>query len=321
MDTNTSEIRQSENKVFIEGIVNEKRMEIKTIDGKEAITGEIDIKTGDNSIHTVRVFSYKFTKPKDGQAAKESSIFKALETVMNEYKTIAVDGEEAADKVKISGASFGVNDYYGQDRELRSITQLSTNFINRLKSTDAYNPRAEFEIEVYIEAIIDETDKEGVETGRLKIKGLTGVYGGKIIPLNFVVSDDGAVDYIRGNYNQGDTVKFFGEVINNTTRVEKIPEVAFGKANPKVFDIVTRELLITGGLPAYDDENPKKYSVDAIKKAKVERDNYLEDLKKKSENGTSSAPSAPSPNAGGFNTKSNKAAANKPNPVDDELPF
>jgi hypothetical protein len=316
MDTNTSEIRQAENKVFIEGTVNEKRMEIKDIDGKDAITGEIDIKTGDNSIHTVRVFSYKFKT--DGSP---NGVFKGLETVMNEYKTIAVDGADAADKVKISGAQLGVNEYWGQDGILRSITQLSTNFINRLKTTDTFNPRAEFEIEVYIEAMIDETDKEGIETGRLKVKGLTGIYGGKIIPLEFIVADDSAIDYIRGNYNQGDTVKLFGEVINNVIRVEKTPEVAFGKATTRIFDIVTRELLITGGLPAYDDDNPKKYSVDAIRKARVERDNHLDELKKKNEN---NAPSSPSPNAGGFNTKSNKggkAGGKATTPVDDELPF
>ncbi len=320
MDNNTSEIRQAENKVYIEGTVNEKRIEYKEIDGKDAITGELDIKTGEHSIHTVRVFSYRLTKE-----GKESSIYKGLETVMNDYKTIAADGVENADRIKISGAQLGVNEYYGQDGILRTITQLSANFINRLKPTDAFSPRAEFEIEIYIQALVDEMDKEGLETGRLKVKGLTGVYGGKIIPIDFIVADDGAIDYIRGNYNQGDTVKFFGEVINNITRVEKTPEVAFGKAATRVFDIVTRELLITGGLPAYDDDNPKKYSIDAIKKALVERENHLEELKKKSENSNSGGSAAPSPTAGGFNTKAgatkggNKGKAN--NPVDDELPF
>ena len=94
-------LREADNKVFVEGTVSEINFEIKEIDGKEAIMGDIVIQLDDDSICTVDIFSYKFKK--DGN---ENTIFKGLSTVMNEYKSIAKFGKEEADKVRISGAKL-----------------------------------------------------------------------------------------------------------------------------------------------------------------------------------------------------------------------
>lgn len=74
---------------------------------------------------------------------------------MNEYKSIAKFGKRSR-QVRITGAKLVVNDYYNPAGELKSIVKISSNFVNRLKVAEEFNPRAEFEIELFIHKIIDE---------------------------------------------------------------------------------------------------------------------------------------------------------------------
>ena len=305
---NQNQLLQAENRIEIEGILVEKDLKIKPISrqGKqeEAITGKLDIKTGDNSIHTVEVFSY--LKKNDGG---ENGIAKGLITIMNEYKAVAQEGvgEANADKVRVKLGDLRKNEYYGQDGQLKSYNQYSASIIERVRPDEEFNPRAKFEVEVYIQAVNPEI-KNDEETGRVIIKGLVPLYGGKIVPMDFTVANEKAVKYIENNYEAGNTVKLFGEIVN-TVIVEKIvEEAAFGEDNEKIKTTTTRELLVTGGLAPYDEENPRAYSSELIKKALVERDTYLDELKRKSEEKKESVNPA---DAGGFNVDEGDAPSSK----------
>lgn len=267
-------LRQSENRVVIEGILLEKRLEEREINGKHAITGELDIEVKDNEVHTVRVFSYELKG--DGTT---NGIYKGLKTVDEEYKSVASHGKDEADKVRITQAQVGVNEYYGQDGMLRTFPQISTNFVNRLTASDEYNPRAEFEVEVVIKNIMPEI-KNDDETGRIKVLAIIPAYGGKVVPFEFMVAEEGS-GYVADNYEVGNTVTVYGDIVN--FKEKKIVEqaVAFGKPKEKVSYNTIREYLITGGSEPYDEDNVKAYDVELIKKALVERETYLAELKNK----------------------------------------
>lgn len=268
-------LRQAENRVVIEGTLVEKRLEEKANrDGKEFIAGELDIETKENEVHTVRVFSNKYK-----QDGSENGIFKGLKTVEEEYKSVASHGREEADRVRITQGQIGVNDYYGQDGMLRSFPQLSTNFVNRLNPTDEFNPRAEFEVEAFVKAVIPEIKNED-ETGRVKLQGIIPVYGGKVIPFEFLVTEEGS-DYVDSNYEAGNTVKVYGDIVNFKEKKVVVEEVAFGKPKEKITYNTVREYLITGGGEPYEEDNAKAYTVETIKQAMVERETYLAELKAK----------------------------------------
>jgi hypothetical protein len=305
MSENT--LRQAENRIIIEGILLEKRLEEKEINNQEAITGEIDIEVAANEVHTLRLFAYK-----NKQDGTENKIYKGLKTVMDEYKSVASAGKEEADKVRITAGQLGLNEYYGQDGELRSFPQLSTNFINRLKSGEEFNPRAEFEVEVYVKNVVDEI-KNDEETGRAILNGYIPLHGGKIIPFSFVVADKNAVDYVKDNYEPGKTVKIYGDIINFQEKKVVYEEVAFGKPKEKITYNTIREYVITGGSEPYDEESPKAYKEETIRKALAEREVYLEELKNKRNE------EKPKTETKGFDVKG-KAKENKKNPLDD-LPF
>lgn len=287
-------LRQADNRVTIEGVLLEKRLDFNTINGKEAITGELDIETAENEVHTVRVFSYKLK-----QDGSENGIFKGLNTVKEEYKSVADVGREQADKVRVNGGQIGFNEYYGQDGQLRSFPQLSTNFVNRVQTGDVFSPKAEFEVEIVVKVISDEIKNEE-ETGRSKVTGFIPLYGGRVIPFDFVVTKEGS-DYVQSNYEPGQTVKVYGDIVNFKETKEILVEVAFGKPQKKTTSNTIREYLITGGSEPYDEEEGKSYDIETIKKALTEREIYLEELKNKK-----SEPLKSEPTKSGFDTKPKK---------------
>jgi hypothetical protein len=284
------ELREAVNEVFIEGTLKEKTLELTTIEvqdpngGKkkaDVIRGELVIATTENSEHRVRVFANKLTKE-----GKDNSVYKGLKTVMDEYVSIAEalkGGQtvEAADKIRITKGKLGLNDYYTPGGELRSFPVINTNFVNRVKDTDTYNPRAEFSLEVYFENIAPEI-KDNEETGRLNLKVIVPVYGGEVIPLTLIAADEDVVNYIQTNYEKGKTGKVWGELINSV-KITKTVEQGFGKAKEKIVTNITNELIVTGGEEEqYDEDNEKSYTTDLIKKAMAERDIKLDKLLKNS---------------------------------------
>lgn len=281
MAENKNTVRQADNEVVIEGILQEVRLDVKeTKETKEQfITGDIDIEVGEGSVHTVSVFSKALKK--DGT---ENGIFKGLNTVKDEYLSVAKVGKEEADKVRITSGELGINDYVGGDGQLKSYPEQTTNFINRIGSNEEFEPKAEFEVELFVHTVNDEV-KNNEETGRVIVKGIVPLYGGRVAPLEFVAAGEGA-DYIRDNYEPGHTVRLFGEIVNHVEVKKTEKEVGFGKPKEVVKRKFTREYLITGGSEPYEEDDANNFSVDSIQKAMAEREVYLEGLlaKKKASN-------------------------------------
>lgn len=275
-ETNTM-LREADNKVFIEGTVSEINFELKPVQGKDAITGEIVVTTGENAVHTIDVFAYKITKE-----SKENSVYKGLCTVMNEYKSIAKYGKDEADKVRISGAKLVVNDYYNPAGELKSIVKISTNFVNRLKAGEEFNPKAEFEIEAFIHKITDELDKKSNElTGRKIISGLVPIYDGKVVPMEFIVADKELITAVNSMYEVGQTIKIYGDLINTVVTTTKVTAVAIGKPKETTSTITTNEKIFTGGSEPYVEDSALAFRMETIKNAMAVRTEHLEELKTK----------------------------------------
>lgn len=309
MTENQTALREAANSAVIEGVLAELRLEVRDINEKEAITGEIDVKTGEDSIHTLRVFAYRYNKE-----GKESGIYKGLKTVMDEYKSIASHGVDEADKVRITQGKIGLNEYYVQD-ELKSFPQLSTNFINRLKPTDEFNPRAQFELEMYVHSVVDEIKNEE-ETGRAILKGYVPLYGGKVIPFSLIVADAAAVDYVKNNYETGSTVTVYGDIVNSI-KIKRIEiEVGFGKPQEKITSTTVREYVVTGGSVPMDEDDPKAYKQEAIRKALTEREIYLNELKNKNKDDKQKNNTKK-----GFDTKTTAKPNNSKTINVDDLPF
>lgn len=268
-------LREAENQVFIEGTLLEVRhSEWKS---KEGLNIELDIEVKENEVHTINGMTRY--KKKDGS---DNAIAKGYQTIINEYLTVAKHGRDQADKVRVTQGRIGVNEYYGQDGMLRSFPQLSTNFVNRLNAGDEFNPRAEFEVEIFVKSVVPEV-KNDDETGRVKVNAIIPVFGGKVIPFELMVSAEGA-EFVYDNYEVGCTTKVYGDIVNFKEVKETEVPVAFGKPQKKITTKTIREYLITGGTDPYEEDSVKRYTIETIQQAMVERETYLLELKNSSNN-------------------------------------
>lgn len=282
METN---LRQSNAKVFIEGLVSEKDLTVKTEDGKTKITGSLTVKTSD-----VNFVKFSINANEKTNAGTDNKCYAGLLTVMNEYKTIAEVGEEEADKVKVTGDL----NLYTSAQTGANIVGFKSNFFNRVKANEEFEQKAEFSVEVFISAIIPEMNTEGEETGRVLVKGWVPTYNG-IEPITLVAADDiGAA--VECTFEPGQTVEFMGDIVNN--RIETVTEIpmAIGKPKKKVKVDFKNELVITGASTAYEEgETPEKpYDAEVIKAAIQERTNKLEEAKAKAQSGQKTNNTKPS---------------------------
>ena len=274
MDTN---LRQSTLKASVEGLVSDIALEkgkSKNDPNVDNISGSITVKTGD--INFVRFMVNVNAKTKNGE---DNKTYPGIETVMNEYKSIADYKEEGADAVRVRG---DINLFRGQDG--RDQVGFKSNFFSRLKEGVELEPKAEFEVETYIASIVPEMDNDGDETGRIIVKGWSVTYNG-VEPITMVAPKEIA-DAVEGTFEVGQTATFYGDIINS--RVEKITEipVAIGKPKQKIETTYKNELVITGATEPYEEgvsDNPP-YDEDAIKLAIQERENRIaENANKNSE--------------------------------------
>ena len=274
-------LRQANTKATAVGLLTDKKLEIKTDpkDGEKHIEGTVTVKTSDKNFVTFSVYSKE--KKKNGE---ENKAYAGLVTVMNEFQSVADVGDNA-DYIRVNGQ---LNPYRGQNGN--EVIGYRGSFFNRIRNVEKIEPEACFETEMFIQSIVPEmgkdADGEMTETGRLKITGWVPTYNG-IEPVDLIVPEDLA-DACENTYEPGQTVEFYGDIINNSIEETIEKPVAFGKAKKEVRRTYVNELIVTGGSDAYEDEEGDHvpYDADAIKGAIADRNAAIEEAKNKAKNGS-----------------------------------
>jgi len=264
-------MRESINKINIVGKLVENGLQIRDTDKGRFIAGTLSVEVADNNV--IQVHFISSNKKKDGSPNK---VFASLDTVRNEYKSVAQVGAEHADIVKISGGRIESNDFYTDDLELITFNRLASSFVNRLTKPEEF--KATFQVEVYIADIIEEI-KNDEATGRAIILGYAIGYADKLVPIRLIVAENLVKD-VNKIYTVGDTATFSGKIEYITTLVEKVGEAAFGEPVVSSFNKTTKELIITGGqMPATETA----YEATEISAAKKQREATLANLKSQAE--------------------------------------
>lgn len=286
----------STNKIDIVGILKELQLEEKTTtDGKEIVVGKATIKV-DQEINgqlaeceiPVEMYATKLTK--DG---KESKLYPI---VLNYKKLTSLaacpeDQPQLASKITITGADLSENVWFDtQSNQPRSSYKIRSNFLNNYNgSMEDFKPCAKFELSGVILETSPETNKEGEETGRLKVTMAIVGYNGKVDIIPLIAASPTAVNFINSNWNQGETVKVAGRV-NISHRVERWEEAqGFGEPIVREKTVSCREFIITSGSEAGMDED-HSYDSDDIKAGLQDRKQRIEDSKNRAPKGRTQTP-------------------------------
>jgi hypothetical protein len=272
METN---IRQADNKVKAEGLLSEKNLELVTDKEKdfETIKGTVTVQTSEDNFVTFKIFCS--SKTVNG---KDNGIYQGIKTIYDSYKSIADFGANEADRVRINQGQLNPYTSIGQNGEEREGISYRTNFINRVKQTEVYDPKAAFEVEMFIVSMIPEIEHE-VETGRTVVKGILPLYNGiEYLTLILPKSSNSGdwVSLIQQDYGIGKTGRFFGDLVNRRVEMAKVTKLLGGGEHRDISYRYKNELVITGASAPYDEGDAMAYSPEVIKAALTERQIDLE---------------------------------------------
>ena len=247
-------LRQAENRVKIEGILAEIDIKPGTFNKNgqtmESIGGSITVKvtqkiSGEEKelAIPIHMFASKLTNKGTPNPAYES-----IKRIADEYVSIAAseNGEDGADRVRITNASIRMNEYYSQDGRLISFPRVNASFVQKINKSDC-KPEATYMTEFVVAQKNEEIDRNGEETGRYRIDAIIPQYGGKVDVVPMYAQSPGVIDAVKTYWEIGNTVKANGRLDFSATTETTIEEVDFGEPIEKTRTINRSDLIITGG--------------------------------------------------------------------------
>ena len=316
-------MRRVANKVQIEGYLRENNLElIRNDKQEEVIRGSLVVALDNVRSCRAQFYVSRFNTLKPGETTRqESKAYSRLvellpgntisiSSLMKDQAAMTFDvAKESATKVWIIGA---LQEYIRKDEKGEVISSTTIKGLSAgIKTESAKHPftqKAEFEVEMYIEGKRPEM-KDGEETGRIVLTGLIPEYDDSVSRIEFVTELGDATDYIEENYNVGQTVKVYGDVINTYVRVEKEGGGhTFGRTlEPQYETTFTSERQIFGGTATPLDEDDEN----ALKKAEIKAALALRQQKIDNMPAKDDAPKAVNPKKGFTETPAAPAAPKK----------
>lgn len=316
-------MRRVANKVQIEGYLRENNLElIRNDKQEEVIRGSLVVALDNVRSCRAQFYVSRFNTLKPGETTRqESKAYSRLvellpgdtisiSSLMKDQAAMTFDvAKESATKVWIIGA---LQEYIRKDEKGEVISSTTIRGLSAGIKTESdkhpFTQKAEFEVEMYIEGKRPEM-KDGEETGRIVLTGLIPEYDDSVSRIEFVTELGDATDYIEENYNVGQTVKVYGDVINTYVRVEKEGGGhTFGRTlEPQYETTFTSERQIFGGTATPLDEDDEN----ALKKAEIKAALALRQQKIDNMPAKDDAPKAVNPKKGFTETPAAPAAPKK----------
>lgn len=295
-------LRQAENRVRVEGILSEINLKygsfekngrtVDNIGGNIKVLVHQNINGEDNALEIpVYMFATKLTN-----AGKPNPAYESIETVMNEYVSIASGaGEAGADKVRITGASIRMNEYYNQQGQLVSFPRVNASFVS--KATGDFRPEASWSLEFAVSSMDFVTDADGVEVEpkKLRVKVIVPQYGGKVDTMEFYATNPRVIDAITSYWENQKTYSAKGRLNFTSTTKEIIEECDFGEPDVRIQTVSLSELIVTKGTQS-PMEDEMAFDPAELAAALKEHRAYLETLKDKTASKTKATPAKTSAN-------------------------
>lgn len=281
-------MRQAENRVKVEGILNE--IDLRDITYKkngadtEAVAGSITVKviqkvSGEEKELSVPVhmFASKYTNKGTLNPAYES-----ICKVKDEFVSVAAAGEDKADCIRITNGNIRMNEFYSQDGRFISQPRINASFVNKIKR-ETMKMEASFIVEFVVSGMTEEIGTNGEETGRTVVKAILPQYGGRVDVVSFYAESDGVIDAINNYWETNNTVRANGRLDFSFQTQVITRDGGFGEPVEEYRTISKSDLIITGGSQE-PLEDEFAFSHDEIQTALTERKTRLEAQKEKDMN-------------------------------------
>ena len=260
------------NKVNIVGLLSENNVEQREKDGRKYVTGNIKIQITPENVIPINVFAFENTK-----AGTKNPAYTQIMSVCDKGISLAACGGDVtkATKVRANTCRFEENMFASRfNGNIISSTRVTGSFFTLGANED---PKAVFTCGINIRSIKEEVNNDGEETGRLLVEGAIEQYNRWDI-LTFIAESQQAVDYIRANWEKGDTVSISGRIVGKTITqtVTSDNEGGFGEPEEETRTYHRIEYVITSGGEPKEDEFA--YDKDKVKEGLADRERRKAEL-------------------------------------------
>ena len=309
-------MRKNINTEHIEGRVYQHELSLKKVQnkesenyGKEFISGTLDIATDEEGLNVLTTHYTYVTETT--KAGKKNATFAALKKIMDEGKTWIEDGKDNATKVKIDTA-LALNDFYVQDDTLVSAKRNEGGFVTIVDKLCDISERNTFSADIVITNVnrVEADEEKGIEKDYVVVRGAIFNFRNELLPVEYIVKNDAGMNYfenLEASPSNPIYTKVWGKIISETSVTAKIEESAWGDAAVKTYEKKTKEWVVTGTAKVpYDFGDPEVMTTEELTKAMQDREVYLAEVKKKSDEykaqkAAGNTTSAPVAAKGGFN--------------------
>lgn len=288
-------MRKVLNKEHIEGRVYEHNLAIKTVQnsesknfGKEFIGGTLDVATDDDCLNIVTI-TFTYVTETTSKGAKNET-YTTLKNIIENGKTVLVDGKDAATLVKIDTA-LGVNDFYTSRNGEETLVTAKRNeggFVHTVNKLCDSAARNTFEMDMLINGtrLVEADEEKNIPADYLVVKGAVFNFRNAILPVEFIVRNPSGIKYFDGLDASASNMiftKVWGKINSETIKTSREEESAFGESKVTEYERTIKEWVITGTAnePYEIGDEQNGITIDEIKKALADREVYLADVKKR----------------------------------------
>lgn len=281
------------NKVTIEGYLYQHSLAVKTVSnqasenfGKEFISGSIDIAVDEAGLNIIPV-RYTYVTPTTSTGAVNKN-YAVLKSIIDGANTWIGAGKDAALKVKCDTA-FALNDFYAQDNTLVSQVVQEGGFISVVNELSPEEKRNEFVLDFLITNVthVEADPERNIDADYCTVRGAGFNFRNALLPMTLVIKNPRGMAYFESlDITAQDPVftKVFGKVNHATKKVEKAEESAFGEAVVSSYERKVKEWVITNAAKeVYEYGDESVLTAEEVVKAMQDREVYLADVKKRSD--------------------------------------
>ncbi len=257
-------MRKTINKEHVEGYIQEHSLEIKTVQntesanyGKEFIRGSLDIATSDDGMNVVTV-DFTYVQPtwpaKNGKPERTNDTYVALKKIIDEGKTVVVDGIENATKVRID-TSLATNSFYTNRNGEEQLVEAKKNdggFVHIVTGAlTEEKSRNTFEVDMLITGtkLVEADEERHISEDYLEISGYVFNFRNDIQPVVLTCHNPGGINYfesLEASKSNPTFTKVWGNITSTNIVSQTTEESAWGEPVIKEYTRKKKEWVITG---------------------------------------------------------------------------
>lgn len=293
-------MRSTENKIHLEGVVYEHKLQLKVTGeasknpGTPFISGTIDVATsitvdeaGNVSYDNIVPVHYTYVVETFAKSGKKNGTFTLLNRIIDNNATVLGVGLEKAMKV-IVDTSVAPNDFYSErNDEVVQAKHYDGGFLSSASEfTEDLEKRNTFAVDTLVTHVsVVEANPERGLSEMVRLSGFGFNYNNSaLIPVDYVVRQENIMKYFANKADEiTQNTPFFaqltGNVIYSTQMVKIVTPGEFG-------DIVeekprrVNELRVTNMRPPYDYDDEKSITANEFKALLQTREVHLAEVKK-----------------------------------------